>query len=56
LREAEATELEYSGELATDLWAVDRWWGALVAQRWEAAVDASLGDVKAEAERRAARR
>jgi Polyketide cyclase / dehydrase and lipid transport len=57
LRETEAgTELEYSGELATDLWAAGRWWGALVARRWEAAVRASLGEIKAEAERRAARR
>jgi hypothetical protein len=56
LRETEAgTELEYSGKLGTDLWAPGRWWGALVAQRWEAAVQASLGAVKAEAERRAAR-
>jgi hypothetical protein len=50
-----ATELEYSGELGTDLWALGRWWGALVAHRWEAAVQDSLGAVKAEAERRAAR-
>ena len=56
LREAEAgTELEYSGELETDLWAAGRWWGALVAPRWEAAVRSSLTAVKAEAERRAAR-
>jgi hypothetical protein len=56
LREAEAaTDLEYSGELGTDLWAAGRWWGAMVAPRWEAAVRASLGAVKAEAERRAAR-
>ncbi len=56
LREAEAgTELEYSGELGTDLWAAGRWWGARVAARWEAAVRASLGAVQAEAERRAAR-
>jgi hypothetical protein len=55
LREAEAgTELEYSGELGTDLWTAGRWWGALVASRWEAAVRASLGAVKAEAARRAA--
>jgi hypothetical protein len=50
-----ATELEYSGELGTDLWAPGRWWGALVAHRWEAAVRDSLAAVKAEAERRAAR-
>jgi hypothetical protein len=56
LREAEAaTELEYSGELGTDLWAAGRWWGALVAPRWEAAVRASLDAVQDEAERRAAR-
>jgi hypothetical protein len=56
LREAEAgTELEYSGELGTDLWAAGRWWAALVAPRWEAAVRGSLGAVKAEAERRADR-
>ena len=56
LREADAgTELEYSGELATDLWAAGRWWGTLVARRWEAAVQASLDEVKVEAERRARR-
>jgi hypothetical protein len=57
LREVEAgTELEYSGELGTDLWAAGRLWGALVAARWEATVRASLDFVKAEAERRAAHR
>jgi Polyketide cyclase / dehydrase and lipid transport len=55
LRETgEGTQLEYTGELGTDLWAPGRWWGALVARRWEAAVRASLSAVKAEAERRAA--
>ncbi|MFN2469160.1 MAG: SRPBCC family protein [Gaiellaceae bacterium] len=49
------TELEYSGELGTDLWALGRWWGAIVARTWEAAVRSSLDGVKAEAERRAAR-
>ena len=43
LEEADGgTELGYSGELGTDLWALGRWWGAGVARRWE------------EAERRAA--
>jgi Polyketide cyclase / dehydrase and lipid transport len=57
LRETEAgTELEYSGELETDLWAAGRVWGALVARRWEAAVRSSLAEIKAEAERRAADR
>jgi Polyketide cyclase / dehydrase and lipid transport len=56
LRETEAgTELEYSGELGTDLWALGRWWGERVARRWEAAVRRSLDAVKGEAERRAAR-
>ena len=56
LREThEGTELEYSGELGTDLWALGRFWGALVAHRWETAVRGSLTAVKAEAERRAAR-
>jgi len=48
------TELRYSGELGTDLWALGRWWGALVAGKWEAAVRSSLDVVKMEAERRAA--
>jgi hypothetical protein len=56
LRETDAeTQIEYSGELGTDLWALGRWWAALVASRWEAAVRESLGAVKAEAERRAVR-
>jgi polyketide cyclase/dehydrase/lipid transport protein len=49
------TELQYSGELGTDLWALGRWWGEVVARRWEAAVEDSLAAVKTEAERRAAR-
>jgi hypothetical protein len=53
--EGAGTELEYGGELATDLWAVGRWWGKLVAGRWEAAVRASLDAIKVEAERRAHR-
>jgi len=51
----EGTELEYSGELGTDLWALGRWWGAAVARQWEVAVESSLGAVKLEAERRATR-
>lgn len=49
------TVLEYAGELGADLWALGRWWGDLVAPRWEAAVRSSLASVKAEAERRAPR-
>jgi hypothetical protein len=50
------TELRYTGELGTDLWSAGRWWGTRVAGKWEAAVAASLEDVKREAERRAGRR
>ena len=54
LREAEhGTDLEYGGELGTDLWALGQWWGDIVARKWEAAVRSSLDAVKAEAERRA---
>lgn len=49
------TRLEYRGELGTDGWAVGAWWGNLVARRWEAAVAATFGAVKAEAERQADR-
>lgn len=56
LRETDGgTELEYSGELGTDLWALGRGWGAIVAQHWERAVRRSLDALKLEAERRAAR-
>ncbi len=54
LREADGrTRLEYRGELAADLWVLGRWWGGVVARRWDAAVAASLGSVQQEAERRA---
>jgi hypothetical protein len=49
----EGTELEYRGELGTDLWALGRWWGDAVARKWEAAVRSSLEAIKVEAERRA---
>ena len=51
-----ATDLEYRGELGTDLWALGRWWGNLVARKWERTVAASLESVKAESERQAAAR
>jgi len=51
-----ATELEYHGELGTDLWALGRWWGRLVATKWTETVRRSLDDVQVEAERRARRR
>lgn len=51
----DGTELEYRGELGTDLWALGRLWGAAVARTWEATVASSLEGVKVEAERRAKR-
>jgi hypothetical protein len=57
LREDEGvTELAYTGELGTDLWAVGRIWGFFVARSWERTVRSSLAGIAAEAERRAARR
>jgi hypothetical protein len=53
LREAQGdTEVEYRGELGTDLWGVGRLWGTVVARPWEQAVAASLAEIRVEAERR----
>ena len=51
----EGTELQWSGELGTDLWALGGWWGSRVGKAWEAAVRSSLESVRAEAERQARR-
>ena len=57
LREVDGgTELEYRGELATDLWLLGRLWGAAVARTWEATVQTSFDAIATEAERRAAAR
>lgn len=54
LRETPAgTELEYTGELGTDLWAIGSWWGEQVARPWERTVADSLADIRTEAQRRA---
>ena len=54
LREADGgTELVYTGELGTDLWALGRLWGDAVARTWEATVAGSLAAIRVEAERRA---
>lgn len=53
LRELEGgtlTELEYTGELGTDGWALGAAWGARVACRWEDAVARSLAELKSAAE------
>jgi hypothetical protein len=54
LREMDGgTELEYRGELGTDLWRVGSWWGERVAGPWERTVAESLSGIRTEAERRA---
>src|SRR5918994_436301 len=50
------TILSYHGELATDLWAPGRWWGNVVAARWEAVVSSSFDTIKEQAERRGKQR
>lgn len=53
--DGDATLFHYEGELGADLWAVGRWWGDLVAQRWDEAVRGSLAEITRIAEMRAAR-
>lgn len=53
LRELEGgtlTELEYTGELGTDGWALGAAWGARVARRWEDVVARSLAELKSAVE------
>jgi len=47
------SELRWEGELGTDLWALGSWWGGRVALAWTDAVEKSLREISAEAERRA---
>jgi hypothetical protein len=51
-----ATELRYSGELATDGWGLGKAWGALVGHYWERTVARSLAALKTTAERAAYQR
>jgi len=53
--DGDATLFHYEGELGADLWAVGRWWGDLVARRWDEAVRASVAEITRIAETRAAR-
>jgi hypothetical protein len=53
--DGDATLFHYEGELGTDLWAVGRWWGDLVARRWDEAVQGSVAEITRIAEERAAR-
>jgi hypothetical protein len=48
------TELCWRGELGTDLWTIGEWWGGRVALAWTRAVQTSLREIAAVAERRAA--
>jgi hypothetical protein len=52
----DATLFHYEGEMGTDLWALGRWWGDLVARRWDEAVRESVADITRIAQERAARR
>jgi hypothetical protein len=54
--DGDATLFHYEGELGTDLWAVGRLWGDLVARLWEQAVRGSVAEIKRVAQERAARR
>jgi hypothetical protein len=51
---AASTTLDYAGELGTDFGIAGQWWGGQVAKAWEAAVRASVANIQAEAQRRAA--
>lgn len=53
--ESGGTQLEYTGELGTDFWAIGQWWGGVVARKWVATVESSLAKIRAEAERIAAK-
>ena len=54
--DASGTLFHYEGELGADLWALGRWWGDLVARRWDDAVRRSVEEIARIAETRAARR
>jgi hypothetical protein len=49
------TSLTWHGELGTDGWTIGAWWGDRVARAWTSAVQASLREIRTEAERRARR-
>jgi Polyketide cyclase / dehydrase and lipid transport len=46
------TEFRWQGELGTDGWQLGEWWGRTVAGAWTRAVEQSLSQIAAEAERR----
>jgi hypothetical protein len=47
------TRLDYTGEMAADLWQLGQWWSRTVAHHWEATVATSLVAIRQESERRA---
>jgi len=53
--DGDATLFHYEGELGADLWTLGRWWGDLVARRWDEAVRGSVTEITRIAEMRAAR-
>jgi hypothetical protein len=55
IEEGDATLFHYEGELGADLWTLGRWWGDLVAQRWDEVVRGSVAEITRIAEMRAAR-
>jgi hypothetical protein len=55
LRERDgACDLHYTGEIGADLWGFGEWWSRTVRRHWERTVQASLSEIRIEAERRAA--
>lgn len=55
-KDGDASLFHYGGEMETDLWALGRWWGDLVARRWDEAVRESVADITRIAQERAAHR
>jgi polyketide cyclase/dehydrase/lipid transport protein len=53
--EGRSTELTYSGQMGTDLWALGTLWGGLVARYWERAVADALASLRSTCESAAAR-
>ena len=50
----QGTEFRWQGELGTDGWQLGELWGRSVARAWTRAVEDSVAQIAAEAERRAA--
>jgi polyketide cyclase/dehydrase/lipid transport protein len=50
IQDGGSTELAYSGEMGTDLWALGTWWGDLVARYWERAVADALASLRSTCE------